>query len=61
MKIEGWEWRNEILTAEVEDGVAGLDVGKEGVSQSLSLRRTLHQPGDVHHVEEGGHLAADKV
>ena len=47
-----------ILTTEVEDGVARFDVGEEGVAKTLALGGPFHQPGDVHHVQEGGHLAA---
>ena len=41
----------------MEDGVAGLDVGEEGVAEALSLRGALHQASDVRHVEERGHFA----
>ena len=46
------------LTGHVEEGITGLDVWQEGVSQPLALVGTFHQTRDVHHIEEGGHLAA---
>merc|ERR1712168_1773028 len=41
----------------MEDGVAGLDMGKKGVAKALALRRAFHQPSDVSHVQEGWFLA----
>lgn len=41
----------------MEDGVAGLDVGEEGVAEPLALRGALHQARDVRHVEERRHFA----
>jgi hypothetical protein len=35
----------------VENGIARLDVGEEGVSQSLTLGRALYKAGDVNHVQ----------
>jgi hypothetical protein len=48
------------LTAQMEDGVAGADVTEEGIAQSLSLRRSLHQAGYVDDVQEGRDFAADE-
>ena len=44
----------------MEEGVAGFDVGQEGVAQALTLGRSLHESGDVHHVQEGRNFAAIK-
>lgn len=41
----------------MEHGIAGLDVGKEGISQPLSFGGTLHQTSDVSHVKERGNFA----
>ena len=41
----------------MEDGVAGLDVGEEGVAEPLALGGALHQARDVRHVEERGDFA----
>ena len=32
-------------------------MGQEGIAQALALRRALHQPCDVRHVQEGRHFA----
>ncbi len=45
----------------MEQRVACPDVRQECVPQPLSLWGTLHQAGDVSHVQEGGDLAANKV
>ena len=49
-----------VLTAQVEEGVARLDVRQEGVAEALALAGTLHQAGDVGHVQKRRHLAADR-
>ena len=41
----------------MEEGIAGSDVGQEGVAQALTLGRALHEAGDVHHVQEGRDFA----
>lgn len=46
------------LTCQVEDAIAGADVGQEGVSQALTRVGAFHQAGDVHHVEERWDFAA---
>lgn len=45
------------LTAQMKNGIAGTDVRKESISQTLSFGGTLHEAGNVHYVQEGGHLA----
>lgn len=45
----------------MEESVAGLDVREEGVAQALALGGPLHQPGDVHHVQERRHFTASKT
>lgn len=42
----------------MEDSVAGADVREEGVAQALARAGSLHQPSDVHHIEERWHLTA---
>ena len=41
----------------MEEGIAGSDVGQEGVAQALTLGRALDEAGDVHHVQEGRDFA----
>ena len=38
----------------MDDGIGGPDVGKELVAQALPLGGPLHQPGDVHKLDDGG-------
>lgn len=38
------------LTGHVEDTIAGIDVGKKSISESLSRVGSLHQPSDVHNI-----------
>lgn len=38
------------LTGHVEDTVAGIDVGKESISKSLSRVSSLHQSSNVHNI-----------
>lgn len=38
--------------------VAGTDVGQEGVAQALASVRSFHQAGDIHHIQERRHFAA---
>lgn len=38
------------LTGHVEDTIAGIDVGKKSISESLSGVGSLHQPSDVHNI-----------
>ena len=38
----------------VDDGVGHADVGEELVAQALPPGRALHQPGDVHELDDGG-------
>lgn len=51
---------NSRLTCQVEDAIAGADVGQEGVAQALTRVGALHQAGDVHHVEECWDFAANQ-
>ena len=44
----------------MEDGVTGPDVTEEGVAETLTLGGSLHQAGDVGHVQKGRNLAANK-
>lgn len=37
----------------MEDSIAGTDVGQEGVPQTFPLVGPLHQPGYIHHIQEG--------
>lgn len=48
------------LTCQVEDAIAGADVGQEGVPQALARVGAFHQAGDVHHVEECWDFAANQ-
>lgn len=48
------------LTCQVEDAVAGADVGQEGVPQALARVGAFDQAGDVHHVEECWDFAANQ-
>lgn len=48
------------LTCQVEEAVAGADVGQEGVPQALARVGAFHQAGDVHHVEESWDFAANQ-
>lgn len=48
------------LTCQVEDAIAGADVGQEGVPQALARVGAFHQAGDVHHVEECRDFAANQ-
>ena len=48
-------------STEVEHCITRLDVAEESVTQPLALTGSLHQPGDVGDVEEGGHLAGGLV
>jgi len=41
--------------AQVKDGIAGADVRQEVVAQTLTLGGSLHQAGNVHDVQIGGH------
>ena len=47
----------EVPTNDMENGIAFLDVGEEGVSQTGSLTGTPDETSDVDHIEEGGHFA----
>lgn len=40
------------LTCQVEDAIAGADVGQEGVPQALAGVGAFHQASNVHHIEE---------
>lgn len=55
-KIENHE--KMILTAKVEHGVAGLDVGEESVAQALSLWGPFDEARDIGHIEKCGHFTA---
>lgn len=44
------------LTGHVEDTIAGIDVGKESISKSLSRVSSLHQSSNVHNIEKSWDL-----
>lgn len=39
-----------------ENGVARGNMRKKGVAQTLALAGTLHEPGDINHVQESWNL-----
>lgn len=49
------------LTAEMEEGIARLDVRQEGISKALAFTGTLDQTSDVDHVEKCGHFAEKRT
>ena len=48
------------LTAKMEEGIAGSDVGEESVAKALAFGGTLHEAGNVSHVQEGRNFAKKK-
>lgn len=51
---------SEKRTAQVENGIARLDVREECVAQPLTLGRALHQAGDVDDVQKGGNFTENR-
>jgi hypothetical protein len=45
------------LTAKMEEGITGSDVGEEGIAEALTFGGALHQAGDVDNVEVGRDFA----
>jgi hypothetical protein len=45
------------LTAKMEEGITGSDVGEEGIAEALTFGSALHQAGDVDNVEVGRDFA----
>ena len=46
-----------VLTAKMEEGIAGSDMGEESVAKALAFGGALHEAGNVSHVQEGRNFA----
>lgn len=49
-----------LLTSQMEDGVAGADVGQECVAESLAFSCSLHESRNVDDVEKSRNFAVIK-
>lgn len=48
------------LTCQVEDAVAGAEVGQEGISEALTSMSAFHQASNVHDIKESWNVAANQ-